>query len=200
MTADAPMIPYLFPGQSKFLQPNVFDQLLQKRLIFLNQAVDSEIANQIIAAMLYLGAEEPEEDIRLHINFSSGSSCGSLVAAIAIYDTMQRLNADVSTVCTGAAESTGTFLLSVGTPGKRLALPHTRIMLNQPKRMMAEVPTTDISIEAKEQLILYQKCNEIMAQKTGQPIERITKDAKRGFFLSAQEAEDYGLIDQVISH
>ena len=200
MAADTPMIPYLFPGQAEFLWPNVFDQLLQKRLILLNQAVDSEIANQIIAAMLYLDAKKPEEDIRLHINFSRDSGCGSVVAAMAIYDTMQCLNTDVRTVCTGAAEGTGTFLLTVGTPGKRLALPHTRIILNQPKRTMAELPTTDISIEAKEQLFLFQKCNEIIAQKTSQPIERIAKDAQRGFFLSAQEAKNYGLIDQVISH
>ena len=199
MPANIPKTPYSFPGQPEPLWLNVYDRLLQERLIFLNQTVDSAIANQIIAAMLYLDAEAPDQDIQLYINSSGDSGSDSIVSAMAIYDTMQCLNADVSTVCTGVAAAASAFLLAVGTQGKRLALPHARIMLNQPTRVVTERPAADISIEAKELRHLRQNLNEILAQHTGQPIESISQDTERDAYMSAQEAQAYGLIDHVVS-
>ena len=185
-----------FPGE-----PNegtdVYNRLYQNRIIFVNKAVDDEFANQIIAAMLYLDADDPEEDIQLVIN----SSGGSITAGLAIYDTMQCLQSDVVTVCGGLAAMMGAFLLAVGTKGKRTALPNARILLQQPSMTTPQAgQAANIEIVAKELLYLRQRLNEIYAQVTGQAIAQIQQDTERDFFLSAHEAQAYGLIDQVLSH
>ena len=178
---------------------NLYDRLLQQRLIFLNQTVDSAIANQMIAAMLYLDAQETGRDIRLYINSQGGSDREALTAGLAIYDTMQCLSSDVMTVCTGVATGVAIFLLAVGTSGKRLALPNARMVLSQPMQVMGERSVTEIDIEARELLQLRHTLAEILAQRTGQSVEKILADTERDFYLSAPAALEYGLIDQVVS-
>ncbi len=172
---------------------DIYSRLLRERIIFLGQQVNDEIANLIVAQMLYLEAEDPEKDIYLYIN----SPGGSVSAGLGIFDTMNQIRPDVSTICLGLAASMGAFLLSAGEPGKRLSLPNSRIMIHQPLGG-AQGQAADIEIQAKEILYLKQRLNEYLAQHTGQPLDRIEEDTDRDFFMSPHEAEEYGLIDRVI--
>ncbi|MBW4421486.1 MAG: ATP-dependent Clp endopeptidase proteolytic subunit ClpP [Myxacorys californica WJT36-NPBG1] len=173
---------------------DIYSRLLRERIIFLGTQVDDTIADSIVAQLLFLESEDPEKDIQLYIN----SPGGSVTAGMAIYDTMQQVNCDVVTICFGLAASMGAFLLSGGAQGKRMSLPSSRIMIHQPLGG-AQGQAVDIEIQAKEILYHKRKLNELLAQHTGQPLERIEEDTERDFFMSAQEAKDYGLIDQVIS-
>ena len=172
---------------------DIYSRLLRERIVFLGQAIDADVANLIVAQLLFLDAEDPEKDIYLYIN----SPGGSVTAGMGIYDTMKHIRPDVSTICVGLAASMGAFLLSAGTKGKRISLPHSRIMIHQPLGG-AQGQATDIEIQAKEILYHKQRLNEMLAEHTGQPLDRIQEDTERDFFMSSEEARDYGLIDQVI--
>jgi ATP-dependent Clp protease protease subunit len=172
---------------------DIFSRLLRERIIFLGQPIDDTISNLVVAQLLFLEAEDPEKDIFVYIN----SPGGSVSAGMAIYDTMQHIGPDVSTICVGLAASMGAFLLAGGTKGKRLSLPHARIMIHQPLGG-AQGQATDIAIQAKEILYHKNRINELLAFHTGQPIDRIAQDTERDFFMSAAEAEKYGLIDRVV--
>ncbi len=172
---------------------DIYSRLLRERIVFLGQEIDSDIANTIVAQLLFLDAEDPEKDIYLYIN----SPGGSVHAGMGIFDTMKHIRPDVSTVCMGLAASMGAFLLSAGTKGKRTSLPHSRIMIHQPLGG-AQGQATDIEIQAREILYHKRRLNELLAEHTGQPLERITEDTERDFFMSAEEAKNYGLIDRVI--
>jgi ATP-dependent Clp protease protease subunit len=166
---------------------------LRERIIFLGDQVTSELANAIVAQLLYLEADDPEKDIFLYIN----SPGGSVTAGMAMYDTMQHIRPDVVTICVGLAASMGAFLLAGGAKGKRMSLPHSRIMIHQPLGG-AQGQATDIEIQAKEILYHKQRLNELLAFHTGQPFDRISIDTERDFFMSAEEAKNYGLVDQVV--
>ncbi|PSP16414.1 MAG: ATP-dependent Clp endopeptidase, proteolytic subunit ClpP [Cyanobacteria bacterium QS_8_64_29] len=172
---------------------DIYSRLLRERIIFLGQQVDDEIANVIVAQMLYLEAEDPEQDIYLYIN----SPGGSVTAGLGIFDTMNQIRPDVSTICLGLAASMGAFLLGTGAPGKRMSLPHSRIMIHQPLGG-AQGQAVDIDIQAKEILYLKRQLNQQLAQRTGQSLERIQQDTERDFFMSPEEARAYGLIDRTI--
>lgn len=173
---------------------DIYSRLLRERIVFLGTQVDDAVADSLIAQMLFLDSEDPEKDIQIYIN----SPGGSVTAGMAIYDTMQQVRCDVVTICFGLAASMGAFLLSGGTKGKRMSLPSSRIMIHQPLGG-AQGQAVDIEIQAKEILYHKRKLNELLADHTGQPFERIEADTERDFFMSAQEAKDYGLIDQVIT-
>ena len=158
--------------------------------------MNDQVADSLVAQMLFLEADDPEKDIQLYIN----SPGGSVTAGLAIYDTMQQVSPDVITICYGLAASMGAFLLSGGTKGKRLALPHSRIMIHQPLGGTAQRQASDIEIEAREVLRIKEMLNKSMAEMTGQTYEKIEKDTDRDYFLSAEEAKNYGLIDRVINH
>ena len=172
---------------------DIYSRLLRERIVFLGQEINADLANLIVAQLLFLDAEDPEKDIYVYIN----SPGGSVSAGMGIYDTLRHIRPDVSTICVGLAASMGAFLLSAGTKGKRMSLPHSRIMIHQPLGG-AQGQATDIEIQAKEILYHKQRLNEMLAEHTGQPIERIHEDTERDFFMSAEEARDYGLVDQVI--
>jgi len=172
---------------------DIYSRLLKDRIIFLGSGVNDVVANSIIAQMLFLDAEAPGKDIHLYIN----SPGGSITAGMAIYDTMQFLKSDVSTICVGLAASMGAFLLNAGTKGKRFALPNSEIMIHQPLGG-AEGQATDIEIRARRILKMRDKLNHILAERTGQPLERIEKDTDRDYFMSAAEAMEYGIVDKVI--
>jgi ATP-dependent Clp protease, protease subunit len=172
---------------------DIFSRLLRERIIFLGTPIDDMVSNLIVAQLLFLEAEDPEKDIFLYIN----SPGGSVTAGMAIYDTMKHIRPKVSTICVGLAASMGAFLLSAGEKGKRLSLPHARIMIHQPLGG-AQGQATDIAIMAKEILYHKTRLNQLMAEHTGQPLERIERDTDRDFFMSAEEAKEYGLVDQVI--
>ncbi|KKD39234.1 MAG: ATP-dependent Clp endopeptidase proteolytic subunit ClpP [Limnoraphis robusta] len=171
---------------------DIYSRLLRDRIIFLGQPVTADLANLIVAQMLFLDAEDPEKDIYLYIN----SPGGSVSAGMGIFDTMNHIRPDVSTICIGLAASMGAFLLSAGAKGKRMSLPHSRIMIHQPLGG-AQGQATDIEIQAREILYLKNRLNQHLADHTGQPLSRIEEDTERDFFMSAKEAVDYGLIDQV---
>ena len=173
---------------------DLYSRLLRERIVFLGTQVDENLANTITAQMLFLDAEDPEKDIQLYIN----SPGGSVTAGMAIYDTMQQVRPDVVTSCYGLAASMGAFLLSGGAKGKRMSLPSSRIMIHQPLGG-AQGQAVDIEIQAKEILYHKRKLNELLAEHTSQPLERIEIDTERDFFMSAEEAKNYGLIDQVIT-
>ncbi len=173
---------------------DIFSRLLRERIVFLGQQVDDSIASIIVAQLLFLEADDPEKDIFLYIN----SPGGSVTAGMAIYDTMQHIRPDVSTICVGLAASMGAFLLTGGAKGKRLSLPHTRIMIHQPLGG-AQGQATDIEIQAKEILYHKSRLNELMAFHTGQPLEKIAEDTDRDFFMAPDEAKNYGLIDEVVN-
>lgn len=172
---------------------DIYSRLLKERIIFLGLPVTDELANVVVAQLLYLEAEDPEKDIYLYIN----SPGGSVYAGLGIFDTMNQVKPDVSTVCVGLAASMGAFLLSAGAKGKRLSLPNSRIMIHQPLGG-AQGQATDIEIQAKEILYLKGKLNQHLADHTGQPLEKIEEDTDRDFFMSAEESAAYGLIDQVV--
>ena len=177
-------------GEKSF---DIFSRLLRERIIFLGEEIDDELANSIVAQLLVLDAENPEKDIMMYIN----SPGGVITAGMAIYDTMKHVRADVCTICLGEAASMGAFLLSGGTKGKRMALPSARIMIHQPLGG-AQGQATDIEIEAKEILRMKKELNTLLAEHTGQTIEKIYADTERDNYMSAQEAVEYGLIDKVI--
>ncbi|NET46652.1 ATP-dependent Clp endopeptidase proteolytic subunit ClpP [Okeania sp. SIO2B3] len=171
---------------------DIYSRLLRDRIIYLGEGIDSDLANLIVGQLLYLDSEDPEKDIYLYIN----SPGGSVSAGMGIYDTMRHVRPDVCTICMGIAASMGAFLLSGGTKGKRMSLPHARIMIHQPLGG-AQGQATDIEIQAREILYLKKYLNDCLADHTGQPIEKIVEDTERDFFMSATEAMEYGLIDQV---
>ncbi len=193
MPIGVPQVPYRLPGQQYTQWISIYNRLFLERIILLGQEVDDEIANNLIAQMLYLDSEDQNKDIFLYLN----SPGGSVTAGMAIYDTMQHIKSDVVTICVGLAASMGSFLLAAGAKGKRVALPHARIMLHQPSGG-ARGQATDIQIEAKEILRIRHLLNQIYAKNTGQTLEKIEKDMDRDFFMSAHEALEYGLIDRVI--
>ncbi len=172
---------------------DIYSRLLRDRIVFLGQQVTSDLANLIVAQLLFLDADDPEKDIYLYIN----SPGGSVNAGLGIYDTMNHIRPDVCTVCLGLAASMGAFLLSGGAKGKRFSLPHSRIMIHQPLGG-AQGQATDIEIQAREILYLKQGLNQCLADHTSQPLDRIQEDTERDFFMSAEEAMKYGLVDQVI--
>jgi ATP-dependent Clp protease, protease subunit len=172
---------------------DIYSRLLRERIIFLGQQIDADLANLIVAQLLFLDSDDPEKDIYVYIN----SPGGSVTAGMGIYDTLKHIRPDVCTICVGLAASMGAFLLSAGTKGKRMSLPHSRIMIHQPLGG-AQGQATDIEIQAKEILYHKQRLNELLADHTGQPLSRIADDTERDFFMSAEESKNYGLIDQVI--
>ena len=173
---------------------DIYSRLLRERIVFLGQQVTDEIANLVVAQLLFLEAEDPEKDIYLYIN----SPGGSVSAGMGMFDTMNQIRPDVCTICIGLAASMGAFLLSAGAKGKRMSLPNSRIMIHQPLGG-AQGQATDIEIQAKEILYLKKKLNQHLANHTGQPLEKIEEDTERDFFMSAEESKEYGLIDQVIA-
>lgn len=173
---------------------DIWSRLLLERIVFLGSPITDQVANVVIAQLLYLDAESKEKDIYMYIN----SPGGSITAGLAVYDTMQYVSADVVTICVGQCASMATVLLSAGAPGKRFALPHSRIMLHQPWGGV-EGTAQDIEIHAKEILRLRRIVNEILAFHTGQPVSKIEQDTQRDFFMSAEEALKYGIIDRIIS-
>lgn len=194
MPIGIPSVPYRLPGSPYERWIDIYTRLNQERIIFLGQEVTDSLANSIIAAMLYLDSDDQNKPIYLYIN----SPGGSVTAGMAIYDTMQHIKSEVVTICVGLAASMGAFLLAAGSKGKRLSLPHSRIMIHQPLGGTGRRQATDIEIEAKEILRIRHQLNEILAQRTSQAIEKIEKDTDRDYFMSAQEAKEYGLIDSVI--
>jgi ATP-dependent Clp protease, protease subunit len=172
---------------------DIFSRLLNERIIFLGQQVDDQIANLVVAQLLHLESQDPDKDISIYIN----SPGGSIYAGMAIYDTMQFIKPDVSTICCGIAMSMGSLLLTAGAPGKRMSLPNSRILIHQPSAGF-EGQSTDIEIHAREILDLRKRLDEIIAKHTGQPIEKVAKDTERDYFMSAPEAKEYGIVDRVI--
>nr|PZN10656.1 MAG: ATP-dependent Clp endopeptidase proteolytic subunit ClpP [Caldicoprobacter oshimai] len=172
---------------------DIYSRLLEDRIIFLGGEIYDETADLVVAQMLYLEAKDPDKDIQLYIN----SPGGSVTAGLAIYDTIQYIKCDVSTICIGMAASMGAFLLAAGTKGKRFALPNSEIMIHQPIGG-ARGSASDIKIHAEQILKLKRRLNEILAERTGQPLEKIERDTDRDFFMSAYEAKEYGIIDEVI--
>lgn len=173
---------------------DIFSRLLQERIIFLGDEVNDVTASLVVAQLLFLEADNPDKDIRLYIN----SPGGSVTSGMAIYDTMQFIKCDVSTICIGMAASMGAFLLTAGAKGKRTALPNSEIMIHQPLGG-ARGQATDIAIHAEQILKTKKTLNRILAERTGQPLEKVEKDTDRDFFMSAEEAKKYGIIDEVIS-
>jgi len=174
---------------------DIFSRLLKERVIFLTGQVEDHMANLIVAQMLFLEAENPEKDIYLYIN----SPGGVITAGMSIYDTMQFIKPDVSTICMGQAASMGAFLLTAGAKGKRFCLPNSRVMIHQPLGGY-QGQATDIEIHAREILKVKARMNELMAQHTGQPLEQIERDTERDRFLSADQAVEYGLVDSILTH
>ncbi|MBY0468254.1 MAG: ATP-dependent Clp endopeptidase proteolytic subunit ClpP [Burkholderiaceae bacterium] len=173
---------------------DIYSRLLRERVIFLVGPVNDQSANVVVAQLLFLESENPDKDISLYIN----SPGGSVSAGLSVFDTMNFIKPDVSTLCMGIAASMGAFLLAAGTKGKRFALPNSRVMIHQPSGG-AQGQATDIEIQAREILKLRESLNQTLSERTGQPIEKVRADSERDYFLSANEAKDYGLIDEVIS-
>ena len=174
---------------------DIYSRLLRDRIIFLGTEIDDDVANLVIAQLLFLEAEDPEKDVHLYIN----SPGGSVTAGLAIYDTLMYVRPDVSTICMGQAASMAAWLLAAGTPGKRFALPNSRIMIHQPMGGFRG-QATDIDIQAREILKLRERMNEILAAHTGRPVEQIARDTERDYYMSGADAQAYGLIDRVVSH
>ena len=196
MPIGTPSVPYRLPGSQYERWVDIYTRLGVERILFLGQEVSDGIANSLVAQMLYLDSDDNSKPIYLYIN----SPGGSVTAGLAIYDTMQYVKSDVVTICVGLAASMGAFLLAAGTKGKRLALPHSRIMIHQPLGGTSQRQASDIEIEAREILRIKDMLNQSMADMTGQPLDKITKDTDRDYFLSAAEAVEYGLIDRVVAH
>lgn len=175
---------------------DIYSRLLKDRIIFLGGAVDDDVSNLIVAQMLFLEAEDPEKDINLYIN----SPGGSITAGMAIYDTMQYIRSDVRTICIGMAASMGAFLLAAGAKGKRVALPNSEVLIHQPLigGHGLSGQATEIEIHARQLLRTKAKMNKILSERTGQPIEKVEKDTERDYYMTAEEAKEYGLVDQVL--
>jgi len=173
---------------------DIYSRLLKERVVFVVGGIDDHMANLIVAQLLFLESENPDKDIHLYIN----SPGGVVTAGLSIYDTMRFIKPDVATMCIGQAASMGAFLLSAGAKGKRFALPNARVMIHQPSGG-AQGQATDIEIQAREILYLRERLNKMMAEHTGQPLEKISRDVERDFFLNAEQAKEYGLIDQILA-
>ncbi|NJK75745.1 MAG: ATP-dependent Clp protease proteolytic subunit [Microcoleus sp. SU_5_6] len=193
MPIGVPSVPYRLPGSGYEQWIGIYERLFRERIIFLSEEVDDGIANAIVAYLLFLDSDDQTKPIYLYIN----SPGGSITSGMAIYDTMQHIKSEVVTICVGMAASMGSFLLAAGSKGKRLALPHSRIMIHQPSGG-TRGQATDIEIEAKEIIRIRHQLNQIYADRTGQALAKIEKDMDRDFFMSADEAKEYGLIDKVI--
>ena len=172
---------------------DIYSRLLKERLVFIDGPIDDFMANQVVAQLLFLEAENPDKDIHLYIN----SPGGVITSGLSIYDTMKFIKPDVSTMCIGQACSMGSFLLSAGAKGKRFALPNSRVMIHQPSGG-AQGQATDIEIQAREILYLRERLNRLYADHTGQPLEKVARDVERDYFMSAEAAKEYGLIDQIM--
>ncbi|MCP9939722.1 MULTISPECIES: ATP-dependent Clp protease proteolytic subunit [unclassified Synechococcus] len=196
MPIGTPSVPYRLPGSQYERWVDIYTRLGVERILFLGQEVNDGVANALVAQMLYLDSDDSSKPIYLYIN----SPGGSVTAGLAIYDTIQYVKSDVVTICVGLAASMGAFLLAAGTKGKRLALPHSRIMIHQPLGGTSQRQASDIEIEAREILRLKDQLNQQLAEMTGQNLEKLEKDTDRDYFLSAAEALEYGLIDRVISN
>ncbi|QEY33237.1 ATP-dependent Clp protease proteolytic subunit [Synechococcus sp. RSCCF101] len=194
MPIGTPSVPYRLPGSQYERWVDIYTRLGVERILFLGQEVNDGVANSLVAQMLYLDSEDSSKPIYLYIN----SPGGSVTAGLAIFDTMQYVKSDVVTICVGLAASMGAFLLAAGTKGKRVALPHSRIMIHQPLGGTSQRQASDIEIEAREILRMKDMLNRSLAGMSGQPLEKIERDTDRDYFLSAAEAKDYGLIDRVI--
>ena len=190
-----PLIPIVVEQSSRGERAyDIYSRLLRERIIFLGTAINDEVANLVIAQMLFLEAEDPDREIHLYIN----SPGGMVTAGLGIYDTMQFVKPQVTTLCMGQASSMGALLLAAGAPGKRSSLPHSRILIHQPLGGF-QGQATDVDIQAREILRLRVELNEILARHTGQPMDRINRDTERDFFMSGEQAKEYGLVDEVIA-
>lgn len=188
-------IPYVIEKDSRGERSyDIYSRLLKDRIIFLGEPIDDFVANVIVAQLLFLQSQKRDADITIYIN----SPGGSVSAGFAIYDTMQYLTCDVATVCVGQAASMGAFLLAAGTKGKRFALPHSRIMIHQPMGG-TQGQASDIEIQAKELVRLKKELNRIFSERTGKPIEKVSRDSERDHYMSSVEAQEYGLIDRVVT-
>ena len=196
MPIGTPSVPHRLPGSQMERWVDIYTRLGVERILFLGSEVNDGIANSLVAQMLYLDSEDSSKPIYLYIN----SPGGSVTAGLAIYDTIQYVKSEVVTICVGLAASMGAFLLAAGTKGKRVALPHSRIMIHQPLGGTSRRQASDIEIEAREILRMKEMLNRSLADMSGQSFEKIEKDTDRDYFLSAEEAKEYGLIDRVISH
>jgi ATP-dependent Clp protease protease subunit len=193
MPIGVPRVPYRLPGEPYSQWISLDDRLYQERIIFIGEPIDDAMANTVVGVMLYLNSQDQKKDIIMYIN----SPGGSVTAGMAIYDTMNHVKPDIVTVCVGQAASMGAILLAAGAKGKRFALPHTRIMIHQPSGGV-QGQASDIEIRARETLRVKRKLNQILAETTGQPLEKIERDVERDFYLSAEEAHTYGIVDRVI--
>jgi len=192
----SPLIPMVIEQTSRGERSfDIFSRLLNERIIFLGTPVDDQIANLIIAQLLHLESEDPDKDVYIYVN----SPGGSVYAGLAIYDTMQYIKPDVQTICVGIAMSMGALLLAGGTKGKRLALPNAKILIHQVSSGF-QGQATDIEIQARETINMKRRMEEILAHHSEQPLEKVSKDMERDYFMSSEEAKEYGLIDQVIEH
>jgi ATP-dependent Clp protease, protease subunit len=192
----SPLIPMVIEQTSRGERSfDIFSRLLNERIIFLGTPVDDQIANLIIAQLLHLESEDPDKDVYVYVN----SPGGSVYAGLAIYDTMQYIKPDVQTICVGIAMSMGALLLAGGTKGKRLALPNAKILIHQVSSGF-QGQATDIEIQARETINMKRKMEEIIAQHAEQPLEKVAKDMERDYFMTAQEAQEYGIIDTVVTH
>ena len=196
MPIGTPSVPYRLPGSQMERWVDIYTRLGVERILFLGSEVKDGIANSLVAQMLYLDSEDSSKPIYLYIN----SPGGSVTAGLAIYDTIKYVKSDVVTICVGLAASMGAFLLAAGTKGKRVALPHSRIMIHQPLGGTSRRQASDIEIEAREILRMKEMLNRSLAEMSDQSFEKVEKDTDRDYFLSAEEAKEYGLIDRVISH
>jgi ATP-dependent Clp protease protease subunit len=191
-----PLIPIVVEQSSRGERAyDIYSRLLRDRIIFLGTAINDDVANVVIAQLLFLEAEDPDKEINFYIN----SPGGLVTAGMAIYDTMQYIKSPVATLCMGQGASMAALLLTAGAKGKRFALPHARILIHQPLGGF-QGQATDVDIQAREILRLREELNEIMAGHTGQPIDRINRDTERDFYMSGHQAKEYGLIDEVITH
>ena len=192
----SPLIPMVIEQTSRGERSfDIFSRLLNERIIFLGTPVDDQIANLIIAQLLHLESEDPDKDIYIYVNFPGGP----VYAGLAIYDTMQYIKPDVQTICVGIAMSMGALLLAGGTKGKRLALPNAKILIHQVSSGF-QGQATDIEIQARETINMKRRMEEILAHHSEQPLEKVSKDMERDYFMTAQEAKDYGIIDTVVTH
>jgi ATP-dependent Clp protease protease subunit len=192
----SPLIPMVIEQTSRGERSfDIYSRLLNERIIFLGTPVDDQIANLVIAQLLHLESDDPDKDINMYVN----SPGGSVYAGLAIYDTMQFVKPDISTICIGIAMSMGALLLAGGAKGKRMALPNAKILIHQVSGGF-QGQATDIEIQARETIALKRRMEEIIAEHTGQPLERISKDMERDYFMTPQEAQEYGIIDNVLVH
>jgi ATP-dependent Clp protease protease subunit len=192
----SPLIPMVIEQTSRGERSfDIFSRLLNERIVFLGTPVDDQIANLIIAQLLHLESEDPDKDVYIYIN----SPGGSVYAGLAIYDTMQYIKPDVQTICVGIAMSMGALLLAGGAKGKRLALPNAKILIHQVSSGF-QGQATDIEIQARETINMKRRMEEILAEHSGQPLEKVSKDMERDYFMTAQEANEYGIIDTVVAH